>query len=88
MFEGYDTRLLPVAFLSIFLLELVLFHNAGWSWSSSMVPALVPITIGLAFFSHRVRKDLITIALLSSGTIMLVSAFLIATGAFNASIPA
>ena len=88
MFEGYDTRLLPVAFLSIFLLGLVLFHNAGWSWSSSTLPALVPLSLGLAFFSNRVRNDLITIALLSCGTILLVSAFLIATGALSASIPA
>ena len=61
MFDGYGTRMLSVSFLSVFLFELMLFRGVYWPWSASTLSALPPLLFGLAYFSHRVRRDRITI---------------------------
>ncbi len=83
MFEGYNKKGLSLAFGIPFLLVFLPSHDAGWPLCATLLAALVPTFLGLAFFTHRAKWHVTTISLLSSAATMLVLAALIITGSLN-----
>ncbi len=83
MFEGFDLRVLPFALLIPFLLIFVPLNDTGWPLSATAFAALVPTPLGLAFFTHRVRRHVITVSLVFSAAAMQICAGLIVTGSLG-----
>lgn len=88
MFEGFDLRVLPFAFLIPFLLVFVPLNDTGWPLSATAFAALVPAPLGLAFLAHRVRRHVITVSLVFLAAAMQICAGLIVTGSLSPLVPA